>query len=148
MSVTHSLPRCLKHKRPNHIKSIFFSPHFPSCSRLYPPFLTMPSTSFDKDLPRLLINLLMAMFGTMSTSCAKVIYGEYIWSPLDLAAKWDGPWGRCGAFFDGFCWVVAQIGTNLSASVISASNDLTNLFSKYINIRRGVILVTITRHNL
>lgn len=50
-----------------------------------------------------LINLLKAMFGTISTSCAKVIYGEYLWSPLDLAAKRDGPWGRCGAFFVGFC---------------------------------------------
>ncbi|RDW84290.1 allantoin permease [Coleophoma cylindrospora] len=91
-----------------------------------------------------LINLLMAMFGTISTSCAKVVYGSYIWSPMDLAAEWDGPWGRCGAFFVGFCWVVAQIGTNLSANVISASNDLTNLFPKYINIRRGVIIITVT----
>ncbi|RDW60276.1 putative allantoin permease [Coleophoma crateriformis] len=91
-----------------------------------------------------LINLLMAMFGTISTSCAKVVYGTYIWSPMDLAAEWDGPWGRCGAFFVGFCWVVAQIGTNLSANVISASNDLTNLFPKYINIRRGVIIITVT----
>jgi nucleobase:cation symporter-1, NCS1 family len=32
----------------------------------------------------------------------------------------------------------------LSANVISASNDLTNLFPKYVNIRRGVIVMTIT----
>lgn len=31
----------------------------------------------------------------------------------------------------------------MSASVISAANDLTNLFPKYINIRRGVILVSL-----
>jgi NCS1 family nucleobase:cation symporter-1 len=90
------------------------------------------------------INLLMAMFGVISTSCSKVVYGEYIWSPLELAAQWDGPGGRCGAFFVGFCWVVAQIGTNLSASVISCSNDLMNLFPKYIDMRRGVILTTFT----
>jgi NCS1 family nucleobase:cation symporter-1 len=90
------------------------------------------------------INLLMAMFGVISTSCSKVVYGEYIWSPLELAAQWDGPGGRCGAFFVGFCWVMAQIGTNLSASVISCSNDLINLFPKYINMRRGVILTTFT----
>ncbi|THW23175.1 hypothetical protein D6D24_00705 [Aureobasidium pullulans] len=81
------------------------------------------------------INLLMSMFGVISTSCAKVVYGEYIWSPLELAAQWDGPGGRCGAFFVGFCWVVAQIGTNLSASVISCSNDLISLFPKHINMR-------------
>lgn len=89
------------------------------------------------------INLLMSVFGTVNTSCAKVLYGEYIWSPLDLAAKWDGPAGRCGAFFVGLCWVIGQIGTNLSASVISGSNDLTNLFPKYMNIRRGAIIIAI-----
>jgi nucleobase:cation symporter-1, NCS1 family len=89
------------------------------------------------------ITLLIGMFGIISTSCSKVVYGEYIWSPLDLAAKWDGPWGRCGAFFVGFSWVVGQIGTNLSANVVSCSNDMVNLCPKYINIRRGVIITTV-----
>jgi NCS1 family nucleobase:cation symporter-1 len=90
------------------------------------------------------INLLMSVFGVVSTSCAKVVYGSYIWSPLELAAQWDGPGGRCGAFFVGLCWVIAQIGTNLSASVIPCANDMTNLFPKYINIRRGAIITTFT----
>jgi NCS1 family nucleobase:cation symporter-1 len=90
------------------------------------------------------ISLVLAMFGIISTSCAKVVYGEYLWSPLALADRWEGPWGRCGAFFVGFCWVVAQIGTNLSANVISCSNDLANLFPRYINIRRGAIIATVT----
>jgi nucleobase:cation symporter-1, NCS1 family len=89
------------------------------------------------------INLLLSVFGTISTSCAKVVYGTYIWDPLELVSYWDGPSGRCGAFFVGLCWVVGQIGTNLSASIISASNDLTNLFPKYMNIRRGSILVSL-----
>ncbi|KAK4541783.1 hypothetical protein LTR36_007315 [Oleoguttula mirabilis] len=91
-----------------------------------------------------LISIILGLFGIISTSSAKVVYGEYIWDPLTLAAQWHGPGGRCGAFFVGFTWVVAQIGTNLSANVISAFNDLTNLFPKYINIRRGVIIITIT----
>jgi NCS1 family nucleobase:cation symporter-1 len=91
-----------------------------------------------------LIQLLLCLFGIISTSASKVVYGEYIWDPLVLASKWDGPAGRAGAFFVGFTWVVAQIGTNLSANVISCANDLTNLFPKYINIRRGVILATVT----
>ena len=90
------------------------------------------------------ISIILGLFGIICTSSAKVVYGEYIWDPLALAAQWHGPAGRCGAFFVGFTWVVAQIGTNLSANVISASNDLTNLFPKYINIRRGVIVITIT----
>jgi NCS1 family nucleobase:cation symporter-1 len=91
-----------------------------------------------------LISLLLGMFGIISTSAAKVVYGSYIWDPLGLAAEWNGPGGRAGAFFVGFTWCVAQIGTNLSANVISCANDLTSLFPKYINIRRGVVLTTIT----
>lgn len=90
-----------------------------------------------------IISLLLAVFGIIATSAAKVVYGEYIWSPMDLADRWDGPWGRCGAFFVGFSWVIAQIGTNLSANVISAANDLTGLFPKYFNIRRSSIIITI-----
>ncbi|KAK4504971.1 hypothetical protein PRZ48_002934 [Zasmidium cellare] len=89
------------------------------------------------------IATMLGIFGIISCSAAKVVYGEYIWDPLTLASKWEGPSGRCGAFFVGFCWVVAQIGTNLSANVISYSNDMTSLFPKYINIRRGVIFATI-----
>lgn len=44
----------------------------------------------------------------------------------------------------GFAWVVAQIGTNLSANVISCANDMTSLFPKYINIRRGAVITTVT----
>lgn len=68
-----------------------------------------------------LISLLIGLFGIICTSSARVVYGQYIWDPVALAAQWDGPAGRCGAFFVGFCWCVAQIGTNLSANVISAS---------------------------
>jgi NCS1 family nucleobase:cation symporter-1 len=91
-----------------------------------------------------LIQLCLGLFGIISTSASKVVYGQYIWDPLSLAAQWDGPSGRAGAFFVGFAWVIAQIGTNLSANVISCANDMTSLFPKYINIRRGVIIATIT----
>jgi NCS1 family nucleobase:cation symporter-1 len=91
-----------------------------------------------------LIQLMLGLFGIISCSCAKVVYGEYIWDPLVLASKWDGPAGRAGAFFVGFTWVVAQIGTNLSANVISCANDLCCLFPKWLNIKRGVIITTIT----
>lgn len=90
-----------------------------------------------------MIGLILGLFGIISCSAAKVVYGEYIWDPVELASRWDGPGGRCGAFFVGLCWVVAQIGTNLSANVISYANDMLSLFPKYINIRRGAIFATI-----
>lgn len=67
---------------------------------------------------------LIGIFGIIAASASKTLYGEYIWDPLAIGAQWTGPGGRCGAFFLGLCWVVAQIGTNVSANVISCSNDM------------------------
>lgn len=86
---------------------------------------------------------LVGVFGIIGTSCTKVVHGAYIWDPLALAAMWDGPSGRAAAFFVGFAWCVAQIGVNLSANVISCSNDMVSLCPKYISIRRGVVLTTV-----
>ncbi|CAH0057712.1 unnamed protein product [Clonostachys solani] len=87
---------------------------------------------------------LLGVLGIISTSAAKVVYGEYIWDPLELASHWNGPSGRAAAFFVGVSWCVAQIGTNLSANVISCANDMTSLWPKYINIKRGVVITTVT----
>lgn len=90
-----------------------------------------------------LIGSILGILGIIGTSCSKVLYGSYIWDPLEIAAQWTTPGGRAGAFFVGFAWIVAQIGTNISANVISCSNDMTNLCPKYINIRRGTIITTV-----
>lgn len=39
--------------------------------------------------------------------------------------------------------MIAQIGVNVSANVISVSNDMASLFPKYINLRRAAIIATI-----
>lgn len=39
--------------------------------------------------------------------------------------------------------MIAQIGVNISANVISVSNDMTSLFPKYINLRRAAIVATV-----
>jgi len=43
-------------------------------------------------------------------------------------------------FFVAFSWAVASLGVNISANSISAANDLTALFPRYVNIRRGQII--------
>ncbi len=72
---------------------------------------------------------LIGIFGIIAASAGKVLYGRYIWDPVELAAQWDGPAGRCGAFFMGLCWIVGQIGTNISANVISCSNDMVSIWA-------------------
>ncbi|KAF2732398.1 allantoin permease [Polyplosphaeria fusca] len=107
-------------------------------------YLEKPKGVYGQTLFMPAICTLVGVFGIIGTSCSKTVYGEYIWDPLALASQWDGPKGRAAAFFVGFAWAVAQIGTNLSANVISCSNDMVNLWPKYINIQRGVIITTVT----
>ncbi|KAG9857620.1 uridine permease-like protein Fui1, partial [Aureobasidium melanogenum] len=85
----------------------------------------------------------IAFLGVISASASKHLYGEYIWDPLTLASKWTSPAGRLGAFYCGLAWCIAQIGVNVSANVISVSNDLASLFPKYINLRRAALLATL-----
>jgi NCS1 family nucleobase:cation symporter-1 len=106
-------------------------------------YMKKPSGVYWQALFVPVICTLIGVFGIIGTSCAKVVYGTYIWDPLALAAMWDGPSGRAAAFFVGFAWCVAQIGVNLSANVISCSNDMVSLCPKYISIRRGVVLTTV-----
>ncbi|KAI1777243.1 permease for cytosine/purines, uracil, thiamine, allantoin-domain-containing protein [Hypoxylon cercidicola] len=86
---------------------------------------------------------LFAFLGIVSASASTIPYGEYVWDPLVLASKWTSPGGRAAAFYCALAWMVAQIGVNVAANVISASNDLSSLFPKYLNIRRSAIICTI-----
>lgn len=66
-------------------------------------------------------------------------------NPLDIVAHWQeyGRSGRAAAFFAATSWYVAQVGTNITANSISAANDLTVLFPRYVNIFRGCIIASI-----
>ncbi|KAF3762194.1 hypothetical protein M406DRAFT_341462 [Cryphonectria parasitica EP155] len=85
------------------------------------------------------------VLGIVTTSCTKTIYGTYIWNPLDIISIWldYGSGGRCAAFFAAFGWLAAQIGTNVTANSISAANDLTVLFPRWINIKRGCMVAAV-----
>lgn len=81
------------------------------------------------------------VFGIITTSASKVIYGEFYWNPLNILEEWEktGHGGRAAAFFAALSWYIAQVGTNITANSISAANDLTVLFPRYVNIFRGCV---------
>jgi len=92
------------------------------------------------------IYTLCGIIGIITTSASKVIYGEYLWNPLDIVSHWldDGSsGGRAAAFFAGLSWYIAQVGTNITANSISAANDLTVLWPRWVNIKRGCVIVAI-----
>lgn len=78
---------------------------------------------------------LIGFCGIAVTSAGEVLYGETLWDPLQLIDRWDN---RAAAFFAAFSFCLATLGTNISANSLSAANDMTVLFPRYINIRRGV----------
>jgi NCS1 family nucleobase:cation symporter-1 len=85
----------------------------------------------------------IAIIGIVVTSASGVVFGEYIWDPIAIIDTWEGPGGRAAAFFAGVSWCLAQLCVNISATVVSGANDLTSLFPKYMNIRRGAIVLTL-----
>jgi NCS1 family nucleobase:cation symporter-1 len=88
---------------------------------------------------------LCGVVSIITTSACKVIYGTYIWNPLDICAKWleSGSGGRAAAFFAALSWYIAQVGTNITANSISAANDFTVMSPRWINIRRGCIIAAV-----
>ncbi|EXJ94875.1 hypothetical protein A1O1_03274 [Capronia coronata CBS 617.96] len=81
---------------------------------------------------------LISVIGAIGSQCTSVMYGQILWQPFDIIAKWQSsPGGRAAAFFASIAWIIGNIGSNITANSISAANDLTTLFPKYINIYRG-----------
>ena len=86
------------------------------------------------------------VLGIVTTSASKVIWNDYYWNPLEIMDQWQrhyGHGGRAAAFFAATAWYIAQVGTNITANSISAANDLTVLFPRYINIFRGCIIAAV-----
>lgn len=86
------------------------------------------------------------LVGIIGTSATSVVYGELIWNPLNIYIHWiesGSRGGRAAAFFCGLAWAISQVCTNITANSISAANDLTVLFPRYVNIPRGCIIAAV-----
>lgn len=83
---------------------------------------------------------LTSFIGIIVSSSSTVIYNEAIWDPLDLLENFINDGGsaqRFGVFIIAMAFALAQLGTNIAANSVSAGTDMTALFPRYINIRRG-----------
>ncbi|KAM5531238.1 hypothetical protein V8D89_015104 [Ganoderma adspersum] len=90
---------------------------------------------------------IVSFFGVVVSSSSQAIYGEVIWSPVDLLGKFlDGNPShatRFGVWFISTSFIISQLGLNISANSISAGCDLTALLPRFINIRRGGYIAAI-----
>ncbi len=77
---------------------------------------------------------LYSFIGVAVTSATIVIYGESIWDPVVLLAKFKNPAILVIAMFS-LC--LATLATNIAANVVSPANDFAHLWPKRINFRIG-----------
>jgi NCS1 family nucleobase:cation symporter-1 len=81
-----------------------------------------------------------AAMGVLITSATVIIYGEAIWDPVKLVAKFHAP---IVVAISMFTVVIATLAVNIAANVVSPANDFANVFPKLINFRRGGLLTGI-----
>lgn len=82
----------------------------------------------------------IAFIGIAASSAGAVKYGTLQWDPMALIANWPN---RACRFFAAFSFALAALGVNISANSLSAANDLTAMFPRYVNIRRGQLLCAV-----
>ncbi|KAH8760886.1 NCS1 nucleoside transporter [Hyaloscypha finlandica] len=83
---------------------------------------------------------LTELLGCTMAVASSVLYGEVQWNPLVVINNFEN---RPGKFFAGALFVFFNIMTNVTGNSIPLANDLTGLFPKYINIRRGQFICAV-----
>jgi NCS1 family nucleobase:cation symporter-1 len=80
---------------------------------------------------------LYSFIGVAVTSATLVIYGEEIWDPVVLVARFTNPVVLVLALF-ALC--LATLATNLAANVVSPANDFAHLWPRKISFRTGGLI--------
>jgi NCS1 family nucleobase:cation symporter-1 len=83
---------------------------------------------------------LYSFIGVAVTSATVVIYGEPIWDPIVLLARFRNPLVLVAAML---ALVLATLATNLAANVVSPANDFANLWPSRISFRTGGLMTAV-----
>jgi nucleobase:cation symporter-1, NCS1 family len=81
-----------------------------------------------------------SFIGIIVTSATVVIFGQEIWDPVILVAKFGSPVLSAVALL---ALAVATLSTNIAANVVSPANDLSNLAPRYISFRTGGLIAAV-----
>lgn len=80
---------------------------------------------------------LYSFIGVAVTSATIVIYGETIWDPVDLLARFRDPVVLTVAMFS-LC--LATLATNIAANVVGPANDFAHFWPRRISFRTGGLI--------
>lgn len=78
--------------------------------------------------------------GVLITSASSEIYGKAIWDPIELVGMFDS---RLVVAVSMFTVVVATLGVNIAANVVSPANDFANLSPGRISFKTGGLITGI-----
>lgn len=78
-----------------------------------------------------------SFIGVAVTSATIVVFGEAIWDPVQLIARFDNPALSAIALL---ALAVATLSTNIAANVVSPANDFANLAPRFISFRAGGLI--------
>jgi len=81
-----------------------------------------------------------AAMGVMITSATVIIYGQAIWDPVQLVARFTAPVVVAISMFTA---VVATLAVNIAANVVSPANDFANVFPRLIDFKTGGLITGI-----
>ena len=81
--------------------------------------------------------VLYSFVGVVATSASVVAFGEAIWDPVQLIAKFNHPLLSVIALV---ALAVATLSTNIAANVVSPANDFSNLAPRLISFKTGGII--------
>jgi NCS1 family nucleobase:cation symporter-1 len=81
-----------------------------------------------------------AAMGVLITSASSIIYGEVIWDPIKLIARFESPLVIAVAMFTA---AVATLAVNIAANVVSPANDFANAFPRFIRFHTGGLITGI-----
>ena len=87
-----------------------------------------------------------ALCGILIASATTKIYGEILWNPFQIliyAQRSMTPSARAGTFFAGLGLLASQLALCIVLNSVAAAMDLTTIWPRYINIRRGSYIITI-----
>ncbi|MFO1446545.1 MAG: NCS1 family nucleobase:cation symporter-1 [Opitutaceae bacterium] len=83
---------------------------------------------------------LYSFIGTVVTSATVVVFGEAIWDPVAVIAKFGSKPLSVIALFT---VAIATLSTNIAANVVSPANDFSNLAPRWISFRAGGLIAAV-----
>jgi NCS1 family nucleobase:cation symporter-1 len=78
-----------------------------------------------------------SFIGIVVTSATVVIFGEAIWDPVQVIARFGNPWLSAAALVT---LAVATLSTNIAANVVSPANDFAALAPRLVSFRTGGLI--------